>query len=534
MPLIDPQNTGRMSRHRTVRRLAWLIGAAAWLAVPAHGAGDEDAMRLIDRAIAAHGGQRLTAMTSVVTEWLLDDSLIFQSQRPAPPWDRARRWEAYAVDFDARRYADARYDGGSGYEWITGTVSDASGAFRLDYRNRSYQRTTLAFDDAIADAMLLSPPVLLRWLTDHRERAHYAGRRRVNDTDLEVLELSREDADRIEVLFEADSGRIHGLESGYTDYDGSRVPLHFRTRDWRESDGLHFPARIEVRAHGYVARRASLAHIEIGGSIDRYLRVADEFRATDNEAPDARAFRLEELAPGVYFVGEGVMYQLIVEFDDFLVALDGSSGDVQRRIDAVRKQIPHKPFRYVLASHHHDDHLHGLDEFAALGATILAAAAHLDIVSEYVEQRLGRRPEAIPVSDEYVINDGARQLRVIDIGPTPHSEHILVAYLPEEQILFAADLYVLGGRRAPVRPAMANGLALFEQISVRDLDVQRIVDPHSPLIATMSDLQHSVDTLRATPAAIMHRARADLAAWRSAEQNLRPSPRLGLVPEQRP
>lgn len=521
-----------MGKHRKVHNLAWLIGAVALLGLPAQGAASADTnrTRVIERAIAAHGGELLTTMTSVVTEWRLDDALIFQSRRPATPWERTRRWQGFAIEFDARRYADARYDGGSGYEWITGTVSDASGTLRLDYRNSTYRRIALNFDDAIADAMLLSPLVLLHWLTDHRQLAEYLGRRQFNDTALEVLKVSRSDGGTIEVAFDLDTGRIRNLESGYTDYDGSRVPLQFRYLDWRESNGLHYPARVEVRAHGDIARRAFLAHIDIGSSIDNYLHLPDGFRATPNEAADIRAFRLEEMAPRVYFVGEGVMYQLIVEFDEFLVALDGSSGDVQRRIDAVRERIPDKPFRYVLASHHHDDHLHGLDEFVALGAKILAAPTHVDIVSDYVEDQLGRRPEVVPVNDDYVITDGERELRIIDIGPTLHSERILVAHLPEEKILFAADLYVLGGRREPVRPAMANGLALFEQISMRDLDVERIVDPHSPLIATINDLQRSVDELRGTPAGILHRARADLSAWRTADEHVRLSQHPGPVP----
>ena len=518
---------------RHARQLAWSIGLAVLLSAHANGADspDTDSARVIDQAVAAHGGDRLADMTTVVTEWLLEDSQIFESRRPAPPWDRVGRWEAYAIDFDSRRYADARYDGGGGYEWITGTVFDESVAYRLDYRSRTYRRTTLGFNEAIADAMVLSPLVLLRWLTDHRELTEYVGRRREHDTDLQVLHVFREDGSKIEVSFELDSGRIHGLESGYTDYDGSHVPLHFRYSDWRESHGFHYPTRIEVRGHGYIARRASLAHIGFGESITEYLNVPADFSETANEARDVREFRLEEIADGVYFVGEGVMYQLIVEFDDFLVALDGSSGNVVRRIDAVRERTPDKPFRYVLASHHHNDHLHGLDEFAVLGSTILASPAHVSTVTDYVEEQLGRRPEVIALADEYIIEDGDRELHIMDIGPTPHSEHILAAYLPKEKILFAADLFVLGGRRAPVKPAMANGLALFERISSQDLEVEQIVDPHSPLIATMSDLRRSIDKLRVAPADIASRARTDLTAWRSADEHVRRPRDPELVPK---
>lgn len=520
----------RSGAFNKARRRPWLTGLALLLSAHALSADspDADSAHIIDQAIAAHGADRVS---TIVTEWLLDDSQIFESRRPAPPWDRVRRWDAFAIDFASRRYADARYDGGGGYEWITGTVFNETAAFRLDYRNRTHRPTTLGFDDAIGDAMMLSPLVLLRWLSEHRELTEYVGRRREDDTDLQVLKVLRDNGGEIEVSFEHDSGRIHGLESGYTDYDGSHVPLHFRYLDWRKSHEFHYPTGVEVRAHGYVARRATLAHIGFGESIAAYLKVPDDFSETANEAENVRDFRLEEIADGVYFVGEGVMYQLIVEFDDFLVALDGSSGNVVRRIDAVRQRVPDKPFRYVLASHHHNDHLHGLDEFAALGATILASPAHVSTVTDYVEKILGRRPEVAALAETYIIKDSDRELHIVDIGPTPHSEHILAAYLPEEKILFAADLFVLGGRRTPVKPAMANGLALFEQISTQDMDVERIVDPHSPLIATMADLRQSVDRLRDAPGDIARNARVDLAAWRSADEHVRQPCGLELAPK---
>lgn len=512
---------------RAVRRTAWqrvlLTAAAALLAAAANGADDAATASapIVDRAIAAHGGDRLENMSTILMEWALEDSQVLESRRPAPPWDVVERWQGFAIDFETRRYADARYDGGGGYEWITGTVLDAAEAHRLDYRNRTYRRTTLEFSAAIEDAMRLSPLVLLRWLTENRALAEFAGQRRERGRDLQVLRVLREDGSEMEVLFETGSGRIHGLESSYTDYDGSHVPLHFRYADWRESDGLRYPARVEVRARGYVASRASLAHVRIDNPITGYLGIPGSFRETTNEADDVRAFRFEQIADGVYFVGEGVMYQLIVEFDDFLVALDASSGDVARRIDAIRERITDKPFRYVLASHHHNDHLHGLDDFATLGATILASPAHVPVVTQYVEERLERAPDIVAVADEFIISDGTRTLRILDIGPTPHSEHMLAAHLPGEKLLFTADLFVLGGRRSPVRPAMANGLALFDEIKERNLDIERIVDPHSPLIATLDDLQRSVAALNAVPIDISSRARSDLTAWHTADEHVR-------------
>jgi hypothetical protein len=74
----------------------WLTGLTLSLSACANNADNLETggTRVIDRAIAAHGGDRLARMTRVVTEWSFDDSQVFESRRPAPPWDRARRWEA--------------------------------------------------------------------------------------------------------------------------------------------------------------------------------------------------------------------------------------------------------------------------------------------------------------------------------------------------------------------------------------------------------------------------------------------------------
>lgn len=500
-----------------------LIVCAVVLSAPGNSAGEPGAnsAAIIDRAVAAHGGDRLANLATLVTEWALEDARVRESRRPAPPWDVGDGWQAFAIDFDSRRYADARYDAGGGYEWITGTVLGESGAHRLDYRNRSYQSTTIEFSAAIEDAMHLSPLVLLRYLTQNRALAEYAGQRRERGRDLQVLQVRRADGSEFDVLFETASGRVHGVESGYADYDGSHVPIHFRYADWHDADGLEYPTRVTVRAHGYVTSSASLVHIRADGPISSLLEIPERFRETENEAENVRAFRLEEIADGLYFVGEGVMYQLIVEFDGFLVALDASSGDVARRIDAVQRRIPDKPFRYVLASHHHNDHLHGLDDFAMLGATVLASTAHVATVTQYIEERLGRAPDVVAIADEFTVSDGERELNILDIGPTPHSEHILAAHLPAEKIMFTADLFVLGGRRSAVKPAMANAVALFEVIRGRNLEVERIVDPHSPLIARMDDLERAVDALHAVPVRISSRARSDLTEWRTAGDYVR-------------
>ena len=95
------------------------------------------------------------------------------------------------------------------------------------------------------------------------------------------------------------------------------------------------------------------------------------------------------------------------------------------------------------------------------------------------------------VEDKYVFDDGSQKLKIIDIGPTPHVEHLLVAWLPEEGILFEADHFPnpTNGQMAPAQPVTKR---LSEVINERGLDVKIIVGAHSPRVASIDDLRRSI------------------------------------------
>ena len=95
------------------------------------------------------------------------------------------------------------------------------------------------------------------------------------------------------------------------------------------------------------------------------------------------------------------------------------------------------------------------------------------------------------VEDKYVFDGGSRKLEIIDIGPTPHAEHLLVAWLPEEGVLFEADHFPnpTNGRMQPAQPVTVR---LAEAIDKMGLDVKTIVGAHSPRIASIDDLRRAL------------------------------------------
>jgi glyoxylase-like metal-dependent hydrolase (beta-lactamase superfamily II) len=105
--------------------------------------------------------------------------------------------------------------------------------------------------------------------------------------------------------------------------------------------------------------------------------------------------------------------------------------------------------RYVVVSHHHGDHLGGLRNFVAAGATVLAAPGDVAAVQALVraphtlagDARSLAPPVIETIADRRVISDGTRRLEILNVGANPHTDENLLAWLPAERIAFQGDLF---------------------------------------------------------------------------------------------
>ena len=162
-------------------------------------------------------------------------------------------------------------------------------------------------------------------------------------------------------------------------------------------------------------------------------------------------------------------------------------------MEEVRKHVADKPVRYGVLTHHHSDHVPGAADYAAQGATLVTFRENEDVVRnavgkgeaqfEFVEHRMS-------------LSDGERTVELYDIGPTPHAEQLLVAYLPKEKILFEADHFPQP-RTGPLPPAVPATVAFAEALAELDLDVDRIVGAHSPRIGRLAELKAVVESASA-------------------------------------
>ncbi len=90
------------------------------------------------------------------------------------------------------------------------------------------------------------------------------------------------------------------------------------------------------------------------------------------------------------------------------------------------------------------------------------------------------RVEAI-AGKKRVFSDGTRTLEIHDVGPNAHAEEMLVAWLPNEGILFQADL-IEAPRGVATRGSNAQATMQFaEFVRARGWNVRLFVGAHGTL-----------------------------------------------------
>jgi len=215
-----------------------------------------------------------------------------------------------------------------------------------------------------------------------------------------------------------------------------------------------------------------------------------------------------KLADGVYLFESGTN-SLVVEFSDHVMVIEPSAGGrgPKPTINKAREIFPGKPVKYVVITHHHDDHSGGVRSYVAEGTTVVTTPANQSYfetmsTSDFSINRDDQTQNKRKPSFEFVQNkkrvftDGKQTVEIIDIGPSPHANEMLIAYLPKEKLVFQGDLVNLPntGKYMPTTVNIST-VHFFDSIKRLGLDVDRISAVHGPS-TSLDDLRKAIEKSR--------------------------------------
>jgi len=208
----------------------------------------------------------------------------------------------------------------------------------------------------------------------------------------------------------------------------------------------------------------------------------------------AASVAAQEVSPGVWYLSGQSHHSVLVEFADHLVLVEAPQNDVRTLavIKKARELKPDKPLRYLVNTHHHFDHSGGIRAAVSEGLTVITDQGNKAFVADVVARRHTMVPDALAGSPEpltievvqgkRVLQDRMHTLELYHVAGSPHSDSMLMAYLPAEHILIEADLYTPPA--AGAAPAFSYPFApnLADNIRMNRLAVTRLLPIHGALV----------------------------------------------------
>ena len=270
--------------------------------------------------------------------------------------------------------------------------------------------------------------------------------------------------------------------------------------DYAEASGLMLPEGISKTIDSLPSSDLRISHVVNGEIAD--LAAPAEVASAPEPGPSPPNVTAEEVANGVWFLAGQSHHSVLIEFSEYTVLVEAPQNDARTLavIARARDLVPDKTLRYVVNTHHHFDHSGGLRAAVAEGLTVIthetSRALFEDLVSRQhtvMVDHLAQNPaelvlETVTGDETYELRDGNRVIAIYRVGDNPHCDGMLAVYLPEEQILIQADMYIpgVGG------PFAASAAALLQSIRDRELRVSRLVPIHG-MITPLSDLEEAVE-----------------------------------------
>jgi len=450
----------------------------------------------LDAAIAAHGGlERLTAIKTISVRHEGTTPWRNQSPKVNPPYEPSPTSGLLVLDLAGGRLI-----------WENRTLFPGAtqNHTRLVYAGREGWQASLPERRWFALAQNAPSPLpgLARRLPhlvvlgalDRTAQLRWHGRVTYDRRPHDVITYPTVDNDQQLALYlDARTHLLSKYEQLITDPQTGDATLEVTYGDYRPVSGIPIPTRRVLRRAGVVVEDVRYVDIGVDGPVpEELLRVPDGF--VDGTSSPAADTTLLTLAPDVYLV-QGVAggnNSLAVAFNDHILVAEAYGNDAasQRTIRILKAAIPNKPIRYLIPTHHHDDHTGGVRTFIAEGTTIVTTpmnrgyfetmARGTFTIAPDLQSRV-RAPLKLETIEgkRRVFTDGTHTVEAIDIGPSPHADEMVVIYLPKERILMQGDLLNRTPDRRP-RIGTPTTKHFLDWLERSGLAVERIIPVHGP------------------------------------------------------
>ena len=473
----------------------------------------QQARRVLDDSIEAHGG--LEALRAIKDFTLKEKGKVYaryQSPGAEPPFSAGNSEETLIVDTE-RGYVfdDVKAANGGFNNWVQTVIKGTDGQ-TYDMWSKTATPIPNASVNNFRPQMRRLPPIVLLEALDRASTLRYLGEDEIGGRKQKVISVLRPDNQQLSLYFDAQTNLLTKYGYLYADPITGDSEIAQTYSGYRTVGKLKLPAGRALYNSGGVIQEVEYTELQINTKpAESVFASPDGFEKL--EAPPATPAppAVVKIADDVYVLNGlagGTHNAMFVAFNDYILVVEApenilyANNSVQA-LTKIKETVPGKPIKYLVLTHHHSDHSGGFREYVAEGATIVTTASTKSelekaaaMESSLLPHLSGKNKLTIEVVEnkKRVFQDDKHLVEFYDIGPNPHANEILVAYLPKQKILFQADM-LNPAANGTIPIAQDVTVSFSEKLQQLGLDVEKIYGVHGRP-ATPQELKTSVERRR--------------------------------------
>ena len=444
---------------------------------------------LIDTVVTAYGGDALVNLKNYEIIESYVSPATGQSWHPQlTDIGRFNFRLVHDIEND-RLYAESWFNGRAG-QFPNLVIVNGDGAFTVNLLTKRYGEA--ASSDPYVNAggiMRTTDTLLARELHKSREAAEYLGEAFWMNATHETVKIPFPQSPDLTLFINPTSGMITRM----TRENPQLGLLDYVFTDHAPQDGLVAAQSVNFSVAGDPNLLGTGRELRFNRSLAAATFQLPAGLEQEAERIDASEMVVNRLSGNVYHIGQNGGYSIFVDTGSEVIGCGGYPGLTDRLARYREETGSFRPLRYQVVTHHHQDHLGGLDEALSLGATLVTVDHTVPVIRDN-SQLNPEDGRFLTVNERMSFGDGRGEVELYDVS-TIHSASNLLFYVPSVRTLFIADHF--GGPFADGIPAAnPNTVSMSEALAPLDLDINRVVTAHNARVYTGRDFEASVKAYR--------------------------------------
>ena len=358
------------------------------------------------------------------------------------------------------------------------------------------------------------PLYILLEALDRAATLRWLGEEEIGGRKQKVISVIRPDNQQLALSFDAQTNLLTKYSYLYADPFAGDSEIAQTYSNYHAVGKLKLPGARVLYNSGGVIQETEYTDVQINTNPAESVFVGPEgFEKLDAPPATPPPPAVSKVAEDVYMLNGlagGTHNVMFVAFNDYILVLEAPENIIYgnnsvQALTKIKETVPGKPIKYLVLTHHHSDHAGGFREYVAEGATIVTTPGNKSFLEKAAALQSTLLPQLslqnklkieVVENKKRVFQDDKHIVELYDIGPNPHANEMLVAYLPKEKILFQADM-LNPAANGSIPIAQDVTISFNEKLQQLGLQVDKIYGVHGRP-ATPEELRASIEKRRAS------------------------------------